>query len=343
MRLEAIDPLTDSRWADLVELAPEATIFHHPAWLRLLRDHYGYAVYAWCLGNGGRPSAGLPLALIRSRLTGTRLVALPFSDAVPPLTDPGAAPAPEALARALASERERSGYSLEVRWELPPGPGVHPADEYVLHRLDLARDLATVEAGFSKSQVKRAINKAHREEVEVERRTDADALGRFYRLHMQTRRRQGVPTQPRRFVLRFAELFAQGLGFVLLARHRGADAAAAVFLAAGGTLTYKYGASDPAHLSARPNNLLFMEAIRWGVENGQHTLDFGRTDLDNEGLRRFKSAWGAAEMPLRYTVLGPPPPARGAGFAQRAMKVAIQRAPAPFGRFVGETLYRHFG
>jgi lipid II:glycine glycyltransferase (peptidoglycan interpeptide bridge formation enzyme) len=191
--------------------------------------------------------------------------------------------------------------------------------------------------------VKRGIAKARREGVWVERRTDLEGLRRFYRLHVGTRRHQGVPTQPKTFILRFVELFRAGLGFVLLARHEGRDIAAAVFLAAGGTLTYEFGASDRQFLGVRPNNLLFSEAIRWGCEHAQHTLDFGRSDLENEGLRAFKRAWGAEESPLRYSQFGSSPRPQGAGRSRRAMKVIIPRAPAAFGRMVGAALYRHMG
>ena len=43
--------------------------------------------------------------------------------------------------------------------------------------------------------------------------------------------------------------------------------------------------------------------IRWACEAGFHTLDFGRTDVDNEGLRSFKRSWGASEVELAYTYL----------------------------------------
>ena len=55
--------------------------------------------------------------------------------------------------------------------------------------------------------------------------------------------------------------------------------AAAVFLSFNGRLVYKYGASAASGLQVRPNNLLFWHVIRWAVEHGYRTLDFGRTDL----------------------------------------------------------------
>ena len=89
-----------------------------------------------------------------------------------------------------------------------------------------------------------------------------------------------------------------------LASVGGRPIAAAVFLVFNGVLTYKYGASDARFLDRRPNNLLFMDAIRWGCEQGLHTFDLGRTDLGHESLRAFKLMWGAEERLLQYTELG---------------------------------------
>jgi CelD/BcsL family acetyltransferase involved in cellulose biosynthesis len=343
VRLETVDPVADAAWSDLVDRDTAATIFHHPGWLRLLGEHYRYPISAWCVtGDDGRLAAGLPVALVRSRLTGARLISIPFSDTCPPLQDPASDLDPAVLAQAVEEERGRAGLPLEVRGELVGVTGGTVVQKYAQHRLALEPDVERVERRFSKSQVKRGIAKALREGVTVERHQGRAALERFYAMHMATRRHQGMPTQPRRFILRFSELFDAGHGFVLLARHQGRDIAGAVFLSAGSTLTYKYGASRRSALAVRPNNLLFMEAIRWGCEHGMRTLDFGRTDLDNDGLMAFKRSWGSDELPLAYTYLGRRKPETGPGLSQRAMKTVIQHSPPALGRLVGEALYRDF-
>ncbi len=321
---------------------PTATIFHHPQWLRLLHEHYRYEISAWCVtGDEGQLAGGLPVATVRSRLTGSRLISLPFSDACEPLRDPAANMDPAALGGAVERERARTGLPLEVRGELAEVPDGVVVQRYVQHRLRLDPDVASVQRRFAKSQVKRGIAKAVREGVTIERHHERDGLERFYSMHLETRRRQGMPTQPRGFILRLSDLFEAGLGFVLLARYRGRDVAGAVFLVAGGTVTYKYGASVRRDQSLRPNNLLFMEAIRWGCEHGQQFLDFGRTDLGNHGLMAFKRSWGTDETPLRYTYIGSEPPGPD-GFARRAMGGVIQHSPMFVGRLVGEALYKDF-
>ena len=150
-----------------------------------------------------------------------------------------------------------------------------------------------------------------------------------------------MPTQPKRFIRRFEELFAAGLGFVWTIVEDDQPIAAAVFLTHNGTVTYKYGASDERALNKRPNNLLLSEAIRWSCEEGFHTFDFGRTELENEGLRAFKSGWGANEVELPYTYFSDHEPASESALRDRIMGATIRRSPALVGRMVGEALYRH--
>jgi CelD/BcsL family acetyltransferase involved in cellulose biosynthesis len=326
-----------------VEGEPRATIFHHPAWLGLLRDQYGYSFFAPCLVDPrGNLLAGLPVAKVSSRLTGRRLVALPFSDACEPLgvTEPETR---AQLARAIGAAAADAALPLEVRAAIEGIPFGGTALHYVTHRLDLSAGPDLVERRFS-SAARRGVRKARRSGLSVERRTDPEALATFYRLHLGTRRYQGVPTQPKRFIARFAELFKEGLGFVVTVRQDDRVLAAAVFLRCGRTLTYKYGASDRRRLSLRPNNLLFARAIEWAGEDGCEVLDLGRTDLDNHGLRAFKRGWGAQEADLAYTYSPADHPTKGAtGVSGKLLRSAIRHTPQNFGRFVGELLYRHAG
>jgi CelD/BcsL family acetyltransferase involved in cellulose biosynthesis len=339
-----IDPLAGPEWRRFVERCPEATAFHHPAWLELLRRQYGYEMLACCIDGGDGIQAGIPIARIASRLTGRRLVALPFSDSCPPILAAGADRLTlDALAEGLREERRRSGLELNVRATLPQAPDRFVSERFVSHSLSLGSDPDEVEAGMAKNQVQ-ATRKAKRDGLRGERRTDVAALDAFYALHLRTRRRLGVPTQPRRFIRRFVELFEQGLGFVWVISEGDEPIAAAVFLTCNETVTYKYSASDFAKLKKRPNNLLLLEAIRWSCEAGFRTFDFGRTEVENEGLRAFKRSWGASELDLTYTCLAEraPEPA-SKSLRERIMSTTIQRSPALVGRLAGEAFYRHYG
>ncbi|MDQ3809210.1 MAG: GNAT family N-acetyltransferase [Chloroflexota bacterium] len=188
----------------------------------------------------------------------------------------------------------------------------------------------------------RNIRKSERSELRVEFGHSVSDIKSFYRLHLLTRRRLGVPIQPRRFFdLWRNKLADNGLGFVLSVHLDQIPIAAAVFLSWNGTLVYKYGASDPMYWEHRPNNLLFWTAIRWGCEHGFHTFDWGRTDLDDQGLRDFKTGWGAKEEPLTYSFIANTPFKPSSDRLKKAMGIVIRRSSPWVCRTMGELLYRY--
>ena len=83
------------------------------------------------------------------------------------------------------------------------------------------------------------------------------------------------------------------------------------------------------------------EAIRWACEAGFQSFDFGRTEIENEGLRAFKSGWGAHEIELPYTYFSEDEPKPESALRDRLMGATIRRSPTFVGRLVGEALYRH--
>jgi CelD/BcsL family acetyltransferase involved in cellulose biosynthesis len=340
-----IDPVADPAWAEFLDRCEGAEVFHHPLWLELLGTEYGYAMEALCLRDeGGAIEAGLPFARIDSRLTGRRLVALPFSDTCVALVarDAGGA-AGERLGEALASAVQRGRLPLTVHAPVPGVPAAARVRSFVRHELALGDDPAAVEARFTKS-TRRNLAKAEKAGLTFETGRDRAALDDFFRLHLMTRRKLGVPTQPRSFIRRFEHLFDAGLGFVGTVREEGESVAAGVFLSYAGTLTYKYGASDPRRLANRPNHLLHAGAIRHGCEHGGRWYDLGRSDLDAEGLCRFKRGWGAEERGLSYTYLGGPTPDLGDGTDGDGLSATVIRnSPAFVGQLAGRLLYRHYG
>jgi CelD/BcsL family acetyltransferase involved in cellulose biosynthesis len=328
--------LEDPRWRALVARSAPATPFHDPAWARVLATTYGLRACALLLDD---ETAGAPFLIARG-LTGRRVwVSLPYTDELAPLAD-----TPEARARFVVSLAAFGGRADASRIDLRTSVeelGWHRDADAVLHELDLRGGAEAVHRGFSKSQVVRNIKRAGRECVTVHAATGVGGMRTFYALHERTRRRQGVPVQPWRF---FAQLWehvvAPGGGTVLIASHRTTPLAAAVFLHGNGTTIYKFGASDPSGWDRRPNHAIFWRAIQEACARGDVRMDFGRTDLGQDGLRAFKSGWGAQERPLVYSSLEPRAVAGAEGLATRALAQVIRRGPSWAGRGLGAALYR---
>jgi CelD/BcsL family acetyltransferase involved in cellulose biosynthesis len=335
--------LQDRRWREFVASHPAATPFHDPEWATVLSQTYGLPGFATVvLDPGGRVIAGAPWLEVRTLTGRRRWVSLPFTDACEPLA--GSPAGMHALLAGLGdADRELGAPQLEVRARVDV-PGWRLTADAVIHRLELEPDAGALRSRFSKSQVNRNIARAQREGVRVRRATNRRDLETFYALHARTRRRQGVPVQPLRFLVTLWERIVEpGRGSILLADCGGSALAGALFLHGTTTTIYKFGASDPPARPLRANHLLFWTAILESAERGARWFDFGRTDLENAGLRAFKAGWGAEEQPLCVSVL-PVGAARGhVRLSSRLIGPPIRRGPAWVGRAAGAAFYARAG
>jgi hypothetical protein len=294
-----MNPLVHREWDDAISTHPDATIFHSTAWARVLVDTYGHRpCYVQISLNGGL-LALVPMMEVQSVLTRSRGVCLPFSDYCTPLTFSsfGHELVTQKLQQ-IAHERCWSYFELRSHSIVPVNT---PASEsYYGHFLDLRIGPEALISNFS-SSVKRAVRKAQRSGLNVSIQSSADAMAQFYELHVRTRRRHGVPPQPRSFFINIQRhLISSGFGFIVLVECQKAPIAAAMFFKLRRHAIYKFGASDERLQELRANNLAMFEGIKYLAEGGAETLHFGRTDKDNEGLRRFKLSWGATEGKIDY-------------------------------------------
>jgi CelD/BcsL family acetyltransferase involved in cellulose biosynthesis len=302
--MNAVDPQLDfstcepdGAWSDEAAKHPQSTVFHSAAWAEVLRRTYGHRLSYARFAENGATTALIPLAEVRSWVTGCRGVSLPFTDACEPLVFEERAGRFETL---CAFGRSRGWSQLELRGEKLLPRDARPATEFVAHELDLAAGADRVLRGCAPA-VRRALRKAESSHLAVEIGTSIEVTRAYYKLHQKTRRRQGAPPQPWPFFRNLqACLLETGLGFVVLAKCGDRPVAGAVFLHAGRKAVYKFGAADLAFQELRPSNLVMSTAIRHLAERGFASLHFGRTSLSNEGLRRFKKGWGALELPIRY-------------------------------------------
>jgi lipid II:glycine glycyltransferase (peptidoglycan interpeptide bridge formation enzyme) len=213
-----------------------------------------------------------------------------------------------------------------------------------MHYLNLEKGSDELYRRFRKKGVQYCIKKAAKSGVVFSRSVDLTGLMTFYDLHLMTRKKLGVPTQPKRYFRKlFQDIINRGMGFVMLAYFDGRAIAGGVFLHYKKNLIYKYGASDPDYVHLYGNHGLLWEVIQWGCRNGFHVLDWGRTDEKNEGLRNFKLGWGTEEKRLSYSYIGEPPKDYSTGWKQRMVENTIRKSPVWVGRLLGAGLYKHVG
>jgi CelD/BcsL family acetyltransferase involved in cellulose biosynthesis len=331
--------IADSRWRDFVTARADATPFHEPAWASLLGECYAMDVFALVeIDESDRVRAGTPVAAA-PRLPGRprRLVSLPFTDALAPLVDP---PEERRFAEAADSFRRAQRLArIEFRGGLDGArAGLAAA---VIHTLPLDGGPEALLDRFSKGK-RRDVRAADRQALTA-RHADAehDLTETFYRLHLETRRRHGVPVQPKRFFkLLWRRILEPGHGFALIAEDAGVPIAGAVFIVGHGRIVYKYSASDVSRRNQLSTDLLIWTAIQKACGDGLRAMDFGRSEVTAEGLRAFKSRWGAVEEPLVYSAVGDGADTGGSGTPGLAASM-LRRSPKFVTRAVGELLYRY--
>lgn len=300
MDVTIINPLTHSaEWEGLASAHPDYCFFHSSAWAGVLSQTYQHKPLYLHLSRNGETQALVPLMQAESMLAGKRGVCLPFTDYCEPLYfSPDVTTLP--LESFIQLGAERNWRHFEVRsstaFEAPATPSI----EFYTHRIGLRREVNDIRSTLTES-VRRGIQKAERGGLTVELTTDKTAVSVYYQLHELTRKRHGLPPQPRRFFANIHDhVIARGLGFVAIARLDSKAVAAAVFFHAGGSAIYKFGASDERYQSLRANNLVMWEAIQFLQKKGIGHLHMGRTSMENEGLRRYKLGWGAEEQTCHY-------------------------------------------
>ncbi len=342
LQMWIINPVHNPGWDVVVALHRDAGCFHTSAWAKVLRQTYKHHPFYLQFSRGRRLAALIPLMEVRSPFTGRRGVCLPFSDACEPLIfDPEAVDL--VRDRLVRFARERRWKHLEIRggkWFQPASSSVA---KFYGHTLDLRRRVRDLADCFD-SSVRRAIRKAERSNVSVAVGRNRQVIDDFYRLHVQTRRRHGLPPQPASFFLNIHEhIIKPGLGFTVLAQRESCPIAAAIFFRFGKNALYKYGASDKRFQEFRANNLVMWHGIQSLLRTGVEKLRFGRTERENEGLRRFKLSWGTQEEVIDYCRIDPSgrqrlmPAPHNFGFHKRV----FGRLPRMFNRLAGSIIYPH--
>jgi CelD/BcsL family acetyltransferase involved in cellulose biosynthesis len=329
----------DAAWGEFASSHVNANAFHLPAWATTIAECYRFEAFALTVRDTDDSIvAGAPVIATRSALGKLRWISLPFSDHCPILvrSDLGL----EGVYDQMAEYARASGVAeFSVRMALPTTADTHPVDAGFLHMMDLPQDPSDLQPNRGhRSNVNRAI----RQGVQISRGTGEEDLAIFYELHTLTRRRHGVPVQPRRFFEQIrTNLLCRGNGFIVTATLNDKPIATAMYLNNNRSLMKKYLASDPEHQDARAGHLVDWEVMTQACREGFGTLDLGRSDSDADGLRRYKSSWGAVETPLTYTRVSKHPPNTGHSDVGEVPKKIIRNSPTWVCQTLGELLYRY--
>ncbi|MDQ3855903.1 MAG: GNAT family N-acetyltransferase [Chloroflexota bacterium] len=312
LRVARLDPHADPRYGAFVATQPDALIYHHPRWLQVLEQAYGYqpAILACEDAHGGLHGV-LPLFHTRGIISGDRLTSLPHTPVAGPLASDEQARA-ALVTGAIEWARKNQHTVLQIKTALPqleaPTERLIRVPWDMIYVLSLPQRPEALRFGDSRNnaRIKWAVGKAARAGVEVKEAETESGLRAWYHLYLDTMRWHRIPPRSFRFFsVAWEVLRPNGLMRLLLAiQHEGGRRrllAGSIFLMSGQTVLYAFNGRDRDALTLRPNDSILWRAIHDAAREGYRQFDFGEVQASNMGLADFKSKWGAEPRPLyRY-------------------------------------------
>jgi hypothetical protein len=345
-----LNPLQDPRWGRFVGHHPDASIFHTSEWLQALHQTYGYEPIVFTPSSPDEDLRDAAVfCVVRSWLTGNRLVSLPFSDHCNLLIDKSAW---SDFTAELQHELHRR---LVLYIEMRPKGLVETQDlqycstySYCLHKIDLTQEVDWLWHNCHKSCTQRKIRRAQREGLSYEEGRSTELLDSFYQLLLLTRRRHMLPPQPKNWFQALIDSFGEKLSIKVAFKQK-QPVAAILIVRHQNIAFYKYGCSDSRLHQTGGMQMLMWRSILDAKKEGCHIFDLGRSGWDDTGLIAFKDRLGGHRSELTYLRLYPSEGSKRQivqlhdDWKMRAGKKIFSHLSDSSLRYMGEFLYKHIG
>jgi len=350
-----INPITDQRWDKFVIEHRNGTIFHHSLWLRLIADSFNHTPYYFAIEDrSGKISAGLPFFFVNSPFTGRRLVSIPFAEHCDPLLEDERHL--DILVRAILKKAKRLKtnrieFRIKNNKDYFLNDGTYESDNFIHHRLELdclnyEQPSVALEAlmnRFHKGQVIRNIKKALNSRIKIIPVAKADELKALFNLLAVTRKRHGLPPHPYKLFENMLRVSVpHNMIEMSIATEQAKPIAGIILARFKDTMYFLYGGSDYRYLKSRPNHLLLWRGIEKACRENLRFFDFGRTSVDNTGLRNFKKRWGTDETIIHYFNKNKNPLLVNRNSSNRNfIKNLVKRCPTFFLKIGAKMIYKH--
>ena len=306
------------RWDDFVRRTPGATHAHHWRWRKILADVFGLECpFLVAKSADGEWAGVLPLARMRSRLTGHALISLPFISDGGPI---GSRESTQLLIReALLLAQDTDVDMVEIRARHPLHGAMSEGRPKCTVRLPLPSTSEQLWTGTFRSKLRSQISRPKKEGMEV--RFGAEQVEPFYRVFSRNMRDLGTPVLPRLFFEEIQRAFPDEAVFGAV-YHRGEPVAAGGGFRFDGEFEMNWASSIREYNPLAPTMLLYWSFMERLIDrDGVRTFDFGRC-TPGSTTHRFKLQWGGSEAPLHWLQWPSAAPSEGLATDRLPMQVA---------------------
>ena len=276
-----------------VSAHPLASMYHRPAWLDVVRSAFGHDTRYLVAESPAGIQGVLPLVLFQSRLFGRFAVSIPFLNYGGVLAN--TVDAERALLdRAIAETDGVGGTHLELRHTRQMFPNLQAKRHKVAMRLTLA---ATADEQWQRldRKLRNQVRKGEKSGLSV-RIGGAELLEPFYAVFARNMRDLGTPVYSPRFFRAVLSTFPEHTRVVTV--DLGArPVAASIVLWHRDMIEVPWASAIRDFNPLCANVLLYWQMLRFAVDRGFRTFDFGRS-TPGEGTFLFKQQWGAEPLEL---------------------------------------------
>lgn len=298
-------------WYDYLKEKKEATIFHHPLWLKTLEHETNQETYYLiCLDENQKVVGGIPLQQTRGMYAGIggiitqkRLASLPRTPLMDVLADNNTI-IELLILRAVEINKAERGSIFQLKCinvqnylNIKDIIKVPWRDEYYL---TFPKDDSELRFGEGENhrKIKWAVNKARKNGIKIKKGCTYEELETWYKLYLATCRWHAALPRPFKFFeFLYRELYPSGLMKMYLAVIKDTEGGrekiitGSVFLSFNKSVYYSFNGRDAKYLKFRPNDLIQWEAIHDAYKEGYLRYHFGEVSEGQDGLAEFKKKW----------------------------------------------------
>jgi hypothetical protein len=348
------DPAAYRDWDAFVAQHADGTVYHLSSWKTALEAGFQHIRGHLIIRRDpvtGRICAGLPLYLVRSPLTGSRLVSVPFASFGGALTsNPDDAPALLKLAFEVFSQEKPSFTEVRLRRSDSALEALEfgHSRRFVHHYLSLEGGLTDVHRRLHAKSVRNSIKKALKSRLVLKDDCRREDVPVYYKIYSAARKKLGLPAMPQKFfVALWDEFWPKRCLTLLLCLLDSRPVGAALLLTFKDMMIIEYGHTLPGYRAHYVDPFLDWQAVRLASARGCKYLSFGRTSPSNAGLMMYKRHWGTVEEPLHCYFYpsgsGAVDDRPGTSWQSRVVRPLCRLCPQRMYVQFSSAIYRHLG
>lgn len=296
IEIRCLSDYDDKTCNDYVEQETNASVFHLPKWCELIAKVFAHETYYFYAKDAsGLVTGVLPLVRLKSRLFGDYMVSMPY------FNYGGAIGLNDQVEQSLMHKAVELGKNLGVSHIEFRSDRQKPGDWQVrTDKVNMLLDLpANPEILWKalgakrRSQIKRPI----REGVEVQI-GGVELVNDYYQVFSRNMRDLGTPVYAKTFFIEILNTFPE-LSKIVLVHIKGTPAGAAFLVGFRNFLEIPWASTVSDYNKFGINMFMYWEVLKFAIENGYKTFDFGRSTIDS-GTYKFKKQWGAQPKQLYW-------------------------------------------